>query len=175
MVFAAHGEIGLECLHVRHAEANVIHARCSIPAPLNDEIFHGRPLPIYPLFARGFTRLQPAYVEDVAEAVARALQRTEMYAITFECGGPRVYTYEELLRTIAREAKLKSMLIPIPFAAWHALAWFAEMLPSPPITRNQVELMQVDNVSSPEMPGFGELGISPHSIEEILQEILWEH
>ncbi len=31
-------------------------------------------------------------------------------------------------------------------AAWHVLAWFAEMLPSPPVTRNQVELMQVDNV-----------------------------
>ena len=95
--------------------------------------------------------------------------------MTYECGGPRVYTYEEMLRTIAHEAKLKSMLIPIPFAAWHALGWFAEMLPSPPITRNQVELMQVDNVSSPEMPGFGELGISPHSVEEILQEILWDH
>jgi len=131
-------------------------------------------LPIYPMFGRGLTKLQPAYVEDVAEAIARALERTEMHAITFECGGPRVYTYDELLRTIAHEARLKPMLmIPIPFAVWHVLAWFAEMLPSPPITRNQVELMQVDNVASPEMPGFGELGISPHSIEEILQEILY--
>jgi len=111
----------------------------------------------------------------VAEAIARALQRTEMHAITLECGGPRVYTYEELLRIIARQANLKSMLIPMPFVAWHALAWFAEMLPNPPVTRNQVELMQVDNVASPTMPGFGELGISPHSVEEILQEILWDH
>jgi dihydroorotate dehydrogenase len=47
------------------------------------------------------------------------------------------------------------------------------MLPSPPVIRNQVELMQVDNVSSPEMPGFAELGISPHSVEEILQQLLW--
>jgi uncharacterized protein YbjT (DUF2867 family) len=132
-------------------------------------------LPIYPMFGRGLTRLQPAYVEDVAEAIVRALQRTEMREITFECGGPRVYTYGELLRTIAYEAKLKPMLFPIPFAAWHALARLAEMLPNPPITRNQVELMQLDNVSSPEVPGFGELGISPHSIEEILREILWEH
>ena len=120
-----------------------------------------RRLPIYPVFGRGLTGLQPAYVEDVAEAIARALQRTETRATTFECGGPH--------------ASLKPMLIPIPFAAWHALAWFAEMLPSPPVTRNQVELMQVDNVSSPEMPGFGELGISPHAVEEILQEMLWDH
>ena len=132
-------------------------------------------LPIYPMFGRGLTRLQPAYVEDVAEAITRALQRTEKHPITFECGGPRVYSYEELLKAVAREASLKPKLIPIPFAAWHVLAWFAEMLPSPPITRNQVELMQIDNVPSPEMPGFGELGISPMSIEEILPELLWDY
>ena len=90
----------------------------------------------------------------------------------FECGGPRVYSYEELLRTIAREAGLKPILIPVTFAAWHVLAWIAEMMPSPPVTRNQVELMRVDNLSSPQIPGFGELGISPHSIETMLQEML---
>jgi uncharacterized protein YbjT (DUF2867 family) len=132
-------------------------------------------LPIYPMFGRGLTRLQPAYVEDVAEAITRALQRTEKHPNTFECGGPRVYSYEELLKAVAHVANLKPTLMPIPFAAWHVLAWFAEMLPSPPITRNQVELMQVDNVASPEMPGFAELGISPLSIEEILPEILWDH
>src|SRR5258708_2836436 len=86
-------------------------------------------LPIYPMFGRGLTKLQPAYVEDVAEAIARALQRAEMHAMTYECGGPRVYTYEELLRTVAHEAQLKPILIPMPFAAWHLLAWLAEMLP----------------------------------------------
>ena len=132
-------------------------------------------LPIYPMFGSGWTRLQPAYVEDVAEAIVRAVQRTEMNAITFECGGDRVYTYKEILRAIAREAGLKRILIPVPFAAWQALAWLAEMMPSPPITRNQVELMQIDNVPSPGMPGFGELGISPHGIEKMLQEILHMH
>ncbi|MGJ0511745.1 complex I NDUFA9 subunit family protein [Methylocystis sp.] len=129
-------------------------------------------LPIYPMFGRGLTRLQPAYVADVAEAITRALDRKDAHATTFEFGGPRVYSYEELLRVIAHEANLKPMLVPIPFAVWRTLAWFAEMLPSPPITRNQVELMQVDNVWSPGMPGFEDLGISPHAVEEILQEIL---
>jgi uncharacterized protein YbjT (DUF2867 family) len=132
-------------------------------------------LPVYPMFGRGLTRLQPAYVDDVAEAIARALQAAQSQAITYECAGPRVYTYEELLRAVAHEAGLKPRLIPLPFAAWHALAWFAEMLPSPPVTRNQVELMQIDNVSSPGMPGLGELGISPHSVEVILQELLKDH
>ena len=132
-------------------------------------------LPSYPMFGRGLTKLQPVYVEDVAEAVVRALQRTNIHAATFEFGGPRVYSYEELLRIVALEASVKSRLIPIPFAAWHVLAWFAEMLPRPLITRNQVELMQVDTVASPEMPGFRELGITPVAVEEILQEILWDH
>ena len=132
-------------------------------------------LPSYPMFGRGLTKLQPAYVEDVAEAIVRALQRTNIHAAKFEFGGPRVYSYEELLRTVALEASLKSSLIPIPFAGWQVLAWFAEMLPRPLITRNQVELMQVDTVASPEMPGFRELGITPVAVEEILQEILWDH
>jgi uncharacterized protein YbjT (DUF2867 family) len=132
-------------------------------------------LPLYPMFGRGRTRLQPVYVEDVAKALARVMQREEQSARTFECGGPRVYSYEEFLRSVAREAGLRPALTPVPFAAWHALAWFAEMLPSPPVTRNQVELMQVDTVSSPNMPGLAEFGISAHPVEEILQDMLRHH
>ena len=55
-------------------------------------------LPIYPMFGRGRTRLQPVYVEDVAEAAAMALQPTLARPLTFGCGGPHVYSYEELLR-----------------------------------------------------------------------------
>ncbi|MGQ0751721.1 MAG: complex I NDUFA9 subunit family protein [Betaproteobacteria bacterium] len=130
-----------------------------------------RRFPIYPMFGRGLTKLQPVYVEDVAEAVVRALQRTERKSITFECGGPQIYTYEELLKAVAHGAGLRRILLPIPFAAWDALAWVSGILPNPPITPTQVELMQVDNVSSADSLGFRELGISPHSIEEILQSI----
>jgi uncharacterized protein YbjT (DUF2867 family) len=131
-----------------------------------------RQLPIYPMFGRGRTRLQPAYVEDVAEAVARLMERAETHPTVFEFGGPTSYSYEQLLRAIAHQAGLAPRLIPIPFVVWHALAWTSEIIPDPPLTRNQVELMQIDTVSSPEMPGFAQLGISPHSIEEILQTIL---
>jgi NADH dehydrogenase len=131
-----------------------------------------RRLPIYPMFGRGRTRLQPADVEDVAEAVARGLVRTDLRAVTFECGGPRVYSYEQLLRVVAQEAGLGPILVPFPFAGWQALAWIAEMLPNPPLTRNQVELMQVDTVASSDMPGFRELGISPHSVVDALRQML---
>jgi uncharacterized protein YbjT (DUF2867 family) len=129
-------------------------------------------LPICPMFGNGQMRLQPVYVEDVGQAIAKTVQRAEMRPIMFECGGPRVYSYEEFLITVASAAGIKPILIPVPFVAWHVLAWMAETLPTPPITRNQVELMQIDSASSPDMPGMSELGISPHSIEEILQAIL---
>jgi len=131
-----------------------------------------RQLPVYPMFGRGVTRLQPAYVDDVAEAIDRTMQRAETPSTIFELGGPRVYSYEEFLRTVARQAGLAPRLIPIPLAVWHALAWASEMFPSPLLTRSQVELMQIDTVSSPEMPGFVELGISSHPDEAVLQKML---
>jgi hypothetical protein len=96
------------------------------------------------MFGRGLTRLQPAYVEDVAEAIGRVMQRAETPSMIFEFGGPRVYSYEEFLRAVAHQAGLTPLLIPIPFAVWHALTWASEMFPSPLLTRNQVELMQID-------------------------------
>jgi NADH dehydrogenase len=131
-----------------------------------------RRLPIYPLFGRGLTRLQPVYVEDVAAAIATTMRDAKQHAPIYECAGPRIYTYEGLLRAVAHEVGVRPIPIAIPFAAWRALAWFAEVLPSPPLTRNQVELMQIDTVPSPEIPGLRELGVSPRSIEEILQEML---
>jgi uncharacterized protein YbjT (DUF2867 family) len=65
-----------------------------------------RQLPIYPMFGRGLTRLQPAYVEDVAEAIGRIMQRAEAPSMIFEFGGPRVYSYEEFLRAVAHQAGL---------------------------------------------------------------------
>lgn len=129
-----------------------------------------RVLPIFPMFGRGQTRLQPAYVEDVAEAIARAL-RSPNAASAYELAGPRVYTYEDLLRTIAAGAGKTPLLLPLPFALWRTVGYAAKILPNPPITPSQVELMQVDNVASPATPGFDALGISPQAIEEILPQI----
>ncbi|WP_083633198.1 complex I NDUFA9 subunit family protein [Bradyrhizobium sp. NAS96.2] len=131
-----------------------------------------RQLPIYPMFGRGRTRLQPVYVDDVAEAVAWIMERAERRPAVFELGGPTVYSYEQLLGAIAHQAGLAPLLIPVPFAVWDALAWASEFLPGLPLTRSQVELMQIDTVSSPRMAGFAELGIAPHSIEEIFQRML---
>jgi uncharacterized protein YbjT (DUF2867 family) len=131
-----------------------------------------RSLPAYPIFGAGRTRLQPVYVDDVAAAVAQILRQSQKPFPVYELAGPRVYSYEELLRTIARIAGLRPVLIRMPFALWGALAGVAEMLPRAPLTRNQVELMQIDTTASESLPGFRALGISPRSLEEELEAIL---
>jgi NADH dehydrogenase len=73
---------------------------------------------------------------------------------------------------IARHLGKKPILVPMPFALWHALAYVAEMLPQPPITRNQVELMQADSVASLGAPGFVALRISSTYLEGVLPEIV---
>ena len=64
------------------------------------------------------------------------------------------------------------MLMRMPFAFWNALAGVAEMLPQPPFTRNQVELMKIDTTASKSLPGFRALGISLRSLEDELEAIV---
>ena len=109
--------------------------------------------------------------KDVADAIARVMQNAQTL-MCYELGGPRVYTYRSLLEVIARHLGKKPLLVPMPFGFWHALASVAEMLPEPPITRNQVELMQLDNVTSPGAAGFGDLRISSTPLEDALSAIV---
>jgi uncharacterized protein YbjT (DUF2867 family) len=129
-----------------------------------------RKLPIYPMFGRGLTRWQPADVEDVAEAVVQLIRRPERHPTIFEFGGPRVYSYQQLLRAVGHWAGHRALACSGP--VWRlARAVTGLRKPSGPhFTCNQVELMQIDTVASPEMPGFTELGISPHLIEETVQK-----
>jgi uncharacterized protein YbjT (DUF2867 family) len=131
-----------------------------------------RSSPAYPLFGDGRTRLQPVYADDVAAAIAQILRQMPKPYPLYELAGPRIYSYEELLRTVARTAGLRPALVRIPFAFWGAAAGLAEMLPHPPLTRNQVELMQIDTTASASRPGLGQLGISPRSLEDELKAML---
>ena len=131
-----------------------------------------RSLPAYPMFGDGRTRLQPVHADNVAAAIAQILRQSRKPYPVYELAGPRVYSYEELLRAIGRIARLRPVFLRIPFALWHPLASLAETLPKPPLTRNQVELMHIDTTASERLPGFRSLGISPGSLEDELEAIL---
>jgi uncharacterized protein YbjT (DUF2867 family) len=131
-----------------------------------------RLLPIYPLFGVGGTRLQPVYVDDVAEGVSRVIAgRNDKGASVFEFGGPRIYTYKELVREIARQLDTRVKLVPMPFTVWNALAGVAELLPAAPIARNEIAIMRHDNVAAIRAPGLVGLGIEPRGIDEVIRMI----
>ena len=111
---------------------------------------HLRRLPVYPMFGRGSTRLQPVYVEDVAEAIARCVGQIQAPGTIFECGGPCIYSYSQLLKALAVRLVYGRFFSSCPLRCGIALAFFAEFLSNPPFTRNQVELMQIVNVASPQ-------------------------
>jgi uncharacterized protein YbjT (DUF2867 family) len=127
--------------------------------------------PVFPLFGRGITRLQPVHVSDVAEGIARLISENSPHPATFELGGPGIYSYRQIIRALARSAGADPVLLPVPLEFSNALALLGERLPGIPISRNQVDLMRLDNVTSANMPGFSELEIEPRSLEETLPEL----
>jgi hypothetical protein len=75
-------------------------------------------------------------------------------------------------RSIRQAQAKKPLLASVPFPVWHSLARIAEMLPGSPLSRNQVELMEVDTIVSAGTPGFEALGITPQPLERTLEQIL---
>ena len=131
-----------------------------------------RVMPILPLFGTGAVKLQPVYVGDVAEAVARALATEAATGKIYELGGPRAYTYKALLQLLLQQLGRRRLLMPVPYFAWELLAALMAPLPNRPISRDQVVLMKRDNVVSPKALSFAELGIAPSAVEEILPSYL---
>ncbi len=129
-----------------------------------------RRLPVYPLFGRGETRLQPVHVEDVAEAIARIIA-AEKAPDTYELAGPDVSTYRELVQEATNAAGARTRLVSVPFPIWGLGARVSEMIPGAPLTRAQVDLMRRYNVASGRLPGLSELGIVPQQAPPVLREI----
>lgn len=131
-----------------------------------------RRVPVLPLFGHGDTRLQPVFVGDVAQAVARALDDPAAAGTTYELGGPKVYSYRALVDLLLRRIAVRPILLPVPFAVWDLQARLLGLLPNPPLTRDQVSLMRRDNLAAADAPGLSELGVTPTSVEAVLPTYL---
>ena len=87
---------------------------------------------------------------------------------TYEIAGPGVYTLRELVRITLRLVGRRRLLVPVPFAVAEFQARLFELLPSPPLTTGQVDLLRTDNVASGALPGLQDLSIEPKSVEDIV-------
>ena len=126
-----------------------------------------RMLPVMPVIC-GETRFQPVYVGDVADAVMAALARPDAVGAVYELGGPRVWKMRDLLAYILTETARNRPMVDVPMWAARLQAWFMEFVPGKPLTRDQLLMLQRDNVVGADIPGLAELGIVPTPVELIV-------
>lgn len=163
---------------VRAAFPGAVVLRPSIVFGPGDGFFHrfgqmARLLPLLPLIGGGHTRFQPVYVGDVADAVLAVLDNPQAAGLTYELGGPRTYSFRDLLDYIRRQVGVPHRcLMPIPFPLAMVQAAFMELLPGKPLTRDQVRLLRRDNVVSGTLPGLADLGITPKAVELVVPTYL---
>ena len=132
---------------------------------------------IMPLFGGGKTKFQPVYVGDVANAVTKigldpATIKYEYYGKTYELGGPKVYTYKELIELTLKYIGRRRLLLPIPYLFAKLAGMILQYLPNPIITVDQIKLLKYDFIVNKTALGFKNLDITTTSVEMIVPEYL---
>lgn len=136
-----------------------------------------------PLIGGGKTKFQPVHVQDVADSVAAAIARTDTAGRTYELGGPKIYTFRQLLDFVQATINRKRIYLPLPGFIARPIGMLASLgskiIPiAPPITADQVTLLKRDNVvGASGEKGVGtiaDLGVAPlETIESIVPDYLW--
>jgi uncharacterized protein YbjT (DUF2867 family) len=132
--------------------------------------------PVMPL-ACADARFQPVWVEDVAQAVVKSLERQGTGLLTLEACGPDVYMLKELVQLSAKLAGVHHgqarPVIGLPHWAGVLQAALMELKPGEPLmSRDNLASMQVANVATPGMPGLEALGIQPAALPPVARDYL---
>jgi len=163
---------------VREAFPNAVILRPSIVFGPEDGFFNkfaemARYFPALPLIGGGKTRFQPVFVGDVAQAIVAGLSRQD--GRIYELGGPSTYSFKELIQLILRETGRRRALVPVPFSIAFLQGAVLQLMPTPPLTVDQVKLLKKDNVAAATAPGLADLGITPTSVEAVIPSYLWRY
>ncbi len=113
-----------------------------------------RRLPFVPVLGTGNTKIQPISIENVARAFVAAVRNDNSIGKAYDLCGPDAFTWNELydkLQLILGSRKPK-LHLPLPVARVQA-ALFEKILPNPPFTRDQLLMLQEDNVGDPKPAG----------------------
>ena len=150
--------------------------RPSLVFGLEDKFFNrfaeiARLSPIMPVIC-GETRMQPVYVCDVADAVMAALASQAASGRTYELGGPRVWTFREILAYILKQTKRNRRLVDIPMGLARFQASIMQYVPGKPLTPDQLLMLQRDNVVADGALGLGDLGLTPTPVELVVPAYL---
>ena len=128
--------------------------------------------PVLPLIGGGRTRFEPVFVGDVAKAVLAGLTGKAKAGAPYELGGPEVLTLKQVMERVLAYTMRKRPLVPLPFWLAKLPAAFLQFLPTPPLTIDQVRLLQSDNVVSEGAKRSGRtlegLGIEPVAVAAVV-------
>lgn len=102
-------------------------------------------VPVVPL-AGADARFQPVWVEDVAAALVAALGRADSAGQTYPLCGPREYALRELVAYVGTLSGRPRPIIGLPFPLAMLQAFFMELMPKGPLTRDNVWSMEVPSV-----------------------------
>ncbi|MEO0624507.1 MAG: complex I NDUFA9 subunit family protein [Pseudomonadota bacterium] len=152
--------------------------RPSIVFGTEDQFFNrfakmARLSPMIPVVG-GSTRFQPVWVQDVAEAAARAAMGKVADGI-YELGGPNTYSFRELIELMLRVIRRRRLIMDVPFFVARIQGNIFSLLPNPPITVDQVRLLKTDNVVGEGAQGFEALGIVPEAPDGIIESYLYPY
>ena len=126
--------------------------------------------PALPLIGGGVTKYQPVSVFDVAAAVEACFAGAE--AGLYELGGPHVYSFKELMELMLDEINRDRLLVPLPFMTAGVIAAFAQFMPKPLLTPDQLILLKSDNLVADGARGFEALNVTPQPIASLLPDYL---
>jgi len=117
-------------------------------------------LPVLPVFGPE-ARLQPVWVDDVAEALANALADPGAHGgKTYELAGPEPVTMMDLHERIAAGQGRKGTFLAVP----DALSAIFAALPLTPMNSDQWRMLKTGSVASGKLPGLKALGVTPHPL-----------
>ena len=128
--------------------------------------------PFLPLIGGGKTNFEPIYVGDVAQAIVKSLDINNSRPIIYELGGEN-YSFKELMKILLIEIKKKRFLISIPFGMAKFHSYFFQIMPTPLLTPDQVEMLKYNNIVTGEYKTLIDLKIKPTSIQSILPKYIY--
>jgi uncharacterized protein YbjT (DUF2867 family) len=169
---------------VRDIYPGAIILRPSVVFGPEDDFFNrfaalARISPALPLIGGGKTKFQPVFAGDVAKAVIAGLTGRASADGAYELGGPEILTLKEVMQRVLTYTMRKRLLVPEPFWLAKLQGAFLQVLPKPPLTIDQVRLLQSDNVVSEAARQADRtleaLGIEPVAIESVVPEYLEQY
>jgi NADH dehydrogenase len=103
--------------------------------------------PMLPIIGTGRSKVQPIFIDDVVTCILKAVTSDCCLNETYEIGGPDQLSYEEITVAIADAMGVKRPTLHLPLFFIKSMATvFEAMLPKPPVTTDQLIMLQEDTV-----------------------------